>query len=252
MDGSSVSRRSLLWACATAAVLIPGTAENAGTGAVPAPGEDLAEGTLIQVPELNRAMTYDSRIGDSAVVIGDSQTGPETWVARGLDALGYRTVLRGAGGTGYIRGTQRVGSYHQALTRQQWLLPWGHPRLVILQGGGNDVDRATDAELARAVEQMIGEMRRTYPQTQLVMVGVISSGPGAGLGGRRFAADQLVAGVAAEQEVPFLSVGDWWTRLGLEQFLQPDGIHFTPEGHREAGRVFARELGSMLASGTAG
>lgn len=114
MDGSSVSRRSLLWACATAAVLIPGTAENAGTGAVPAPGEDLAEGTLIQVPELNRAMTYDSRIGDSAVVIGDSQTGPETWVARGLDALGYRTVLRGAGGTGYIRGTQRVGSYHQA------------------------------------------------------------------------------------------------------------------------------------------
>ena len=224
MDRASVARRGFLWMGAAAVVLsAPGSERLPGTGT-----------------------------GPSAVVIGDSQTGAGTWVDRGLAELGYRTVLRGAGGTGYTKASGTTGRYHDALTRKEWLLPEGKPELVVLQGGGNDVGYASDQELVRAAEEMITEMRQTYPLSRLVMVGVISSGPGPGPGGSRHAADRLLASVAGDQGVEFLAVGDWWTRFGLNQFLQPDGRHFTPAGHRAAGRVFARELGFLLAAGAAG
>ena len=266
MGSSLVFRRSLLWACAAAVVLsapsaVPGFGTLAGAGpgvkqGTAAAGSDIngssdfSDGSLIRMPGLDRFMTYDAGIEDSAVVIGDSQTGPDTWVARGLAELGYRTVLRGAGGTGYTRGYGSVGSYYTALTRQQWLLPWGNPKLVVLQGGGNDVGKATDRELAGAAEQMIAEMRRTYPQSRLVMVGVISSDTVAGRARRE--ADRLLASVARDQGVEFLRVGDWWSRYELQRLLEPDGRHFTPEGHRAAGRVFARELGTLLEAGRSG
>ena len=204
------------------------------------------QGSLIRVPGLERTMTYDAAIGRSAVVIGDSQTGPGTWVDRGLAELGYRTVLRGAGGTGYTVGNGTVGSYYTALTKEQWLLPYGNPKLVILQGGGNDAGRAGDAEIAKAATTLVREVRRTYPQSRLVMVGVISTKKTSS-GIRRAEVDQALAGVAAREGVEFLSVGDWWDRYALGPLLQPDGRHFTAAGHQAAGAVFARELGRLLA-----
>ena len=207
---------------------------------------DFEHGSLIRVPELNRIMTSDAAVSGSAVVIGDSQTGTGTWIDQGLSALNFRTVLRGAGGTGYIQGNGSIGSYYTALTEEQWVLPWGTPALVVLQGGGNDAGKATDAEIAAAAAQMIKELRRTYPQSRLVMVGVISSGRGPA-GSRRTAVDSLLAGVAEKNGVEFLSVGDWWTKFGLGDYLQPDGRHFTTSGHQLAGHVLARELGALLA-----
>ena len=204
------------------------------------------QGSLIRVPRLERMMTYDPAIARSAVVIGDSQTGPDTWVDRGLAELGYRTVLRGAGGTGYTVGNGTVGSYYTALTKEQWLLPYGNPKLVILQGGGNDAGRAADAEIATAATALVREVRRTYPQSRLVMVGVIST-KRSPAGIRRAEVDQVLSGVAAHEGVEFLSVGDWWDRYSLGPMLQPDGRHFTAAGHQAAGTVFARELGRLLA-----
>ncbi|MBP3044539.1 SGNH/GDSL hydrolase family protein [Arthrobacter jiangjiafuii] len=202
-------------------------------------------GSLIRVPGLERMMTYDAAIARSAVVIGDSQTGPDTWVDRGLKELGFRTVLRGAGGTGYTVGNGTVGSYYTALVKEQWLLPYGNPKLVILQGGGNDAGRAADSEIAKAAAGLVREMRRTYPHSRLVMVGVIST-KRTSAGIRRAEVDQVLAGVAAQEGVEFLSVGDWWDRYSLRPLLQPDGRHFTAAGHQAAGTVFATELGRLL------
>ena len=206
---------------------------------------DFQHGSLIRVPKLGRIMTYDPRIAQSAVVVGDSQAGPDTWVGKGLSALGYTPVIRGAGGTGYVQGNGTVGSYPQALKRQEWLLPWGDPRLVVLQGGGNDAG-ATDAAIRDGALQMIREMRRTYPASRLIMVGVIAGGSTAG-SARRVQMDALLAGVAKAQNVEFLSIGDWWGKYSLGSYLQPDGRHFTAAGHTNAGKVFARELGAALA-----
>ncbi len=212
---------------------------------------DFENGSLIRVPELGRVMTWDPEISRSAVVIGDSQTGPGTWVDQGLTALGYRTVLRGAGGTGYVQGNGTVGNYYTALTRHQWVLPWGNPRLVVLEGGGNDAWEASDIQIADAAQKMIREARRTYPQSRLVMVGVISSGRNT-VDSRRTAVDSLLAGVAGKQGVEFLSVGDWWTRYPLAELREDDGRHFTAAGHRAAGQILARELGALLAGGQPG
>ncbi|WP_104052607.1 MULTISPECIES: SGNH/GDSL hydrolase family protein [unclassified Arthrobacter] len=209
---------------------------------------DFENGSLIRVPELDRVMTWDPEIAGSAVVIGDSQAGPGTWVDQGLAELGYRTVLRGAGGTGYVQGNGTIGNYYTALTRQQWVLPWGTPKLVVLEGGGNDASNASDTEIAEAAESMIREARRTYPQSRLVMVGVISSGLDSA-GSRRTAVDTLLAGVARSQGVEFLSVGDWWSRFSLGEYRERDGRHFTAAGHQAAGHILARELGTLLSSG---
>lgn len=209
---------------------------------------DFEHGSLIRVPELGRVMTWDPEIAGSAVVIGDSQAEPGSWMDQGLAGLGYRTVLRGAGGTGYVQDNGTVGNYYTALTQQQWVLPWGTPKLVVLQGGGNDASNASDAEIADAAQTMIREARRTYPASRLVMVGVISSGPGTAES-RRTAVDTLLAGVARNEGVAFLSVGDWWTRFSLGEYREPDGRHFTETGHQEAGQVLSRELGALLSSG---
>ncbi|MCC3268025.1 SGNH/GDSL hydrolase family protein [Arthrobacter gengyunqii] len=209
---------------------------------------DFENGSLIRVPELDRVMTWDAEIAGSAVVIGDSQTGPGTWVDQGLTELGYRTVLRGAGGTGYIRGNGSVGNYYTALTQQQWVLPWGTPQLVVLQGGGNDAGIASDVQIAEAARTMIAEARRTYPKSRLVMIGVISSAKGA-VGSRRTAVDALLASVAQQEGVEFLSVGDWWTRFSLGEYRETDGRHFTDAGHRAAGQILSRELGALLSAG---
>ena len=205
---------------------------------------DFEQGSLIRVPELNRIMTLDNAVAESAVVIGDSQTGPDTWVDQGLKALGYQTILRGAGGTGYTVGNGSVGSYRTALVHQQWLLPWGDPALVVLEGGGNDAGASTDGQIAQAAADMIDEMRRTYPQSRLVMVGVISS-PLTDYGSQRTAVDHLLADTAASKGVQFLSVGDWWDRYSLGTQLA-DGRHFTDAGQKAAGAVLARELGALL------
>lgn len=255
-----VLRRGLLWMCVGAALAggvaadhpqaahraeLPAATVSREAGAVPPHrGMKVRDGALIRVSGLDRVMTYDAAIAESAVVIGDSQTGPGTWVARGLAEMGYRTVLRGAGGTGYTAGNGTVGNYYTALTGQQWLLPYGTPKLVVLQGGGNDAWSA-DPDIARAAEAMIGELRATYPQSRLVMVGVISTSRTAA-GVRRAEVDELLAGVAAREGVEFLRVGDWWDRYSLGLLLQPDGRHFTDAGQQAAGTVFARELGRLL------
>ncbi|MFJ7750505.1 SGNH/GDSL hydrolase family protein [Arthrobacter sp. NPDC097144] len=209
---------------------------------------DFEHGALIRVPELNRIMTLEANVAGSAVVIGDSQAGPGSWMDLGLAGLGYRTYLRGAGGTGYIAGNGTVGNYYTALTTQQWLLPWGNPKLVVLQGGGNDAGRGTDAEIAAEAARMIGEVRRTYPHSRLVMIGVISSGSDA-FGSQRTAVDSLLGEVASKHGVEFLSVGNWWSRFGLGGYLEPDGRHFTAAGQKAAAAVLARELGALLAAG---
>lgn len=210
---------------------------------------DFEHGALIRVPELNRIMTLEANVAGSAVVIGDSQAGPGSWMDQGLAGLGYRTYLRGAGGTGYISGNGTVDNYYTALTTQQWLLPWGNPKLVVLQGGGNDAGRATDAEIAAEAARMIGEVRRTYPHSRLVMIGVISSGTDP-FGSQRTAVDSLLGDVASKHGVQFLSVGDWWTRFGLGGYLEPDGRHFTAAGQKAAGGILSRELGTLLAAGS--
>ena len=201
---------------------------------------DFQRGSLMYVPRLGRVMAYDSEVDESAVVIGDSQSGKDTWVGRGLTSLGYAPVILGAGGTGYTRGNGTVDSYPEALEEEEWLLPWGKPALVILQGGGNDAYGASNQAIRHNAIQLIREVRRTYPEARIVVVGVIGTGSG-----RRGEIDNLMGQVAAEQGLDFLSLRDWWSRYSLSSKLD-DGVHLGKAGHDIAAPIFARELKGIL------
>lgn len=201
---------------------------------------DFQKGSLVYVPRLGRIMAFDPGVESSAVVIGDSQAGIDTWVGQGLASLGYAPVIRGAGGTGYTRGNGTVHSYAEALAAEEWLLPWGEPALVVLQGGGNDAAGASDRAIRHGANRLIREIRRTYPETRIVVVGVIGSGSG-----RRGEIDDLLGEVAAGHGLDFLSVKDWWSRYSLGSKLT-DKVHLGQSGHDAAAPVFARELKKVL------
>ncbi|MCC3296705.1 SGNH/GDSL hydrolase family protein [Arthrobacter caoxuetaonis] len=201
---------------------------------------DFQKGTLMYVPRLGRTMAYLPEVEKAAVVIGDSQAGRDTWVGKGLFSLGYHPVILGAGGTGYTQGNGRVGNYPSALEGEEWLMPWGKPGLVVLQGGGNDAHGPSNQAIRQNALQLIREIRRTYPETRIVVVGVIGDG-----GGRRGEVDDLMARVSAEEDLEFLSPKDWWKRYSLGSKLD-DGLHFGRAGHDAAAPVFARELRKIL------
>lgn len=204
---------------------------------------DFQHGSLIYVPATGRVMNVVPGVDESALVIGDSQTAPNSWVGQGLAQAGYRTILRGAGGTGYVRGNGSTGAYAPALETHQWLLPWGTPSLIILQGGGNDTAHSP-AEIRSGAQRLLADVRLSYPTARIIMVGVIGDG-----GGPRKDVDRVLAATAAEAGVAFLSPGDWWTRYGLNGDLRPDGRHLSEAGHARVAGVFAQELTRMAPAG---
>ncbi|MCQ1985410.1 SGNH/GDSL hydrolase family protein [Arthrobacter sp. zg-Y844] len=225
---------------AASAEALPEPAVSGPAESETAPTTAPAAGSLVYMPQTGRMMSVVPGVEDSALVIGDSQAGPDTWVGQGLEQAGYPAIIRGSGGTGYVQGNSTVAGYARALEAQQWLLPWGTPRLIVLQGGGNDTAHPA-ADIRAEALRLIRDLRQSYPSVRIVMVGVIGDGTGP-----RSEVDRVLAAVAAEQGIGFLTPGDWWARYGLNGTLRPDGRHLSPEGHRVAARVFASELARMV------
>ena len=175
---------------------------------------DFQKGTLMFAPRVGRIMSYEP--------------------VRGAVGRSYRGFTGRAGHLGG-QGTVRTGLYSlSSLARAARATPgetarWtttrrrSRPRngccrgetpvLVIIQGGGNDAYGPANAEIRNNAVQLIRELKRTYPHTRIVMVGVIGDGKG-----RRAEIDDLLARVAAEQGLDFLSPKDWWQRYspGIE------------------------------------
>ncbi len=135
----------------------------------------------------------------TAVLIGDSQSEPvvSAGPGRALASLGYTVYFCGRGGTGFVASNGRTGNYIDALQRGDWLLPYGSPPLVVIEGGGNDASRgATDEQISTNAERLIASVRQRYPEARLAMVGTLARGAADG-GGRRTEVDALLGTVAA-------------------------------------------------------
>ena len=180
--------------------------------------------------------------GNTALLIGDSQSAPAAgWPRQALTALGYHVYFCGAGGTGFVAANAKTGNYIDALNRGDWMLPYGSPALVVIQGGGNDAGKgASDARITANAEKLIGALRKRYPGAALAMIGTLALGADHG-GGRRTEVDTLLGKVAAEQGIPFVSVGDWMTRHDLLQYAS-DRVHLRPEGHQKLGAILSTAL----------
>jgi acyl-CoA thioesterase-1 len=234
---------------AAAPVANPGEAVAAGSAllddlAVADPAS-LPAGTLYRNPANGRDEVIVDDIHRTALLIGDSQSEPSgSWPRRALAGLGYDVFFCGKGGTGFVASNGATGNYVDALQRGDWHLPYGYPPLVVIEGGGNDAKHgAGDEQITANAERLIVTLKQRYPGAKFAMVGTLAKGADHG-GGRRVEVDALLGAVAADQGIPFVSVGDWLTRYGLEAQLA-DAVHLNDDGHRAAGALLLDRLSSL-------
>ncbi|MET3810370.1 GDSL-type esterase/lipase family protein [Arthrobacter sp. UYEF3] len=207
--------------------------------------ESMPAGTLYRNPVNGRDEVIVKDIRHTAVLIGDSQSEPVTgWTRQGLGRAGYGVFFCGLGGTGFVAANGKTGNYIDALQRGDWKLPYGAPPLVVIQGGGNDAARgATDAQIAANADRLVAALRQRYPGSKMLMIGTLARGANYG-GGRRTQVDTLLGTIAARQEIPFVSVGDWLTKYDLTRLLV-DGVHMNAEGNVALGVLLGKRLQDM-------
>lgn len=198
--------------------------------------------SIVANPASGREEVIVANIRQTALLIGDSQSEPAVgWPREALTAMGYDVFFCGAGGTGFVAGNNRTGNYPDALERGDWRLPYGSPPLVVIQGGGNDAAiGASDQQIADNADRLIAALKQRYPGTTLAMIGTLALGADQG-GGRRTEVDALLGGVAAQHQIPFVSVGDWMSKYKLSKFAA-DGVHLSTEGHQELGTVLSEKF----------
>jgi acyl-CoA thioesterase-1 len=228
-------------------VAAPGEAVAAGSPVVSDLGatvdpSSLPAGALYRNPANGRDEVIVGNIAHTALLIGDSQSEPQgSWPRRALAGLGYEVFFCGKGGTGYVASNGTTGNYVDALQRGDWHLPYGFPPLVVIEGGGNDAKQgASNEQISANADRLITTVKQRYPGAKLVMVGTLGKGAEHG-GARRAEVDALLGTVAADHRIPFVSVGDWLTRYGLEGQLK-DGVHMNSEGHRALGALLGERL----------
>ncbi|MDR7082325.1 acyl-CoA thioesterase-1 [Arthrobacter ginsengisoli] len=205
----------------------------------------LPAGSIYRNPGSGRNEVVVEDIARTAVLIGDSQSEPAiSWPRKALASLGYAVHFCGRGGTGFVASNGATGNYPDALQRGDWLLPYGSPPLVVIEGGGNDASRgATDRQIADNAERLIASVRLRYPGARLAMVGTLARAAADG-GGRRTEVDALLGAVAARHSIPFVGVGDWLTRYNLTNSMA-DGVHMDPAGHAALAGLLAQRLASF-------
>ncbi|MDJ0354104.1 SGNH/GDSL hydrolase family protein [Pseudarthrobacter sp. PH31-O2] len=205
----------------------------------------LRPGTVYRNPANGRNEMVVADISRTAVLIGDSQSEPtSSWPRRALASLGYEVHFCGRGGTGFVASNGATGNYIDALQHGDWLLPYGSPPLVVIEGGGNDASRgASDAQISANAERLIASIRQRYPEARLAMVGTLARGAANG-GGRRSEVNTLLGTVAARNSIPFVGVGDWLTRYNLTNSMA-DGVHMNPAGHTALGLLLAGRLDDL-------
>lgn len=216
------------------------------TRSAPSPSAlNLPVGSLYKNPANNRNELVLADVRHTAVLIGDSQAMPkDSWPQQGVAALGYKLHVVGMGGTGFVATNGKTGNYIDALQRGDWVLPYGEPPLIVIEGGGNDAtQRATDAQITSNAERLLAALTKRYPGSKLAMIGTLARGANYG-GARRTEVDALVGRIAAKHGIPFVSAGDWLTRYNAVGDLQ-DGVHLKPAGHAKLGAVLARELTAL-------
>lgn len=218
----------------------------AGVGPAEPDPAKLPPCSIITNPASGREEVVVANVRQTALLIGDSQSEPVMgWPREALTAMGYDVFFCGAAGTGFVASHNRTGNYLEALQRGDWRLPYGDPPLIVVQGGGNDAAvGAGDQQITDNADRLIAALKERYPGATLVMVGTLALGADHG-GGRRTEVDTLLGRVAAQHNIPFVSVGDWMTKYDLLKFAA-DGVHLSTEGHQELGAVLAakfKELG---------
>lgn len=182
--------------------------------------------------------------GSTAVLICDSQCSGDSWIDQGARGAGFSNIAKfGYPGSGYLApiGGSAAGVV-ESVARNLVLLPEGDPGVVIVTLGGNDTaQKRPTAEVTAAEGQLIGLLRQAYPNTPIVVNGVMSRSDAAHAARR--AMDAAVTEEARTQGVSAISVAGWVSDYSAPQ---ADAVHLTPAGHAKIAPHYAEALRAVL------
>ncbi|SEE36734.1 LGFP repeat-containing protein [Arthrobacter alpinus] len=180
----------------------------------------------------------------TVVMLCDSQCDGDSWSEQGARANGYTHIIsRDYGGGGYSAWAGVLASsVTEALFANRVNLPQGDPGLVMLTLGGNDATQGnSDAQIVSDLRRMILRIKQMYPNSKLVINGVMSRTDADH--NRRRAVDALVMAEAQRQGISHVSVAGWGTTLKAKY---RDNIHLSPDGHNTVAPRYAAALAEAL------
>lgn len=192
-----------------------------------------------------------------ALVIGDSQVLPTSWVGLGLSGAGFTSHMFRCGGVGFV--ASRPGtcpSYYQGVIESVWALPGGTPGVIYLDASGNDM--YVNEDEMKATEQtqdrqtrVIQQLQRMYPSSKIVLGGVVSmsesAAPDPQKAHKRHTANEAAKVVAQHTGVLFMDTSDWLT-LYLAEGDMADSLHLKDETQYKMAAPFAARMRELLAS----
>lgn len=150
--------------------------------------------------------------------------------------LGYRPEVRGAGGTGFVQANPEYNLPPYLGQIDDGELDVKNPRLVVIQGGSNDVGEPADQVRANA-RKVLQIARGKYPNALLILVGPMDTYGGYG---DSIPIRNALRSVAKKLHVPFIDAMKW--TAGRDDLLCSDYVHPTYAGHVYLGHKLAKAL----------
>jgi lysophospholipase L1-like esterase len=150
--------------------------------------------------------------------------------------LGYRTTVRGAGGTGFVAANPDYDLPPYLEQIQDGALDLRNPKLVVIEGGSNDVGRPV-GQVREHARKILRIAAHKYPRALLVLVGPLD--PYGGYDDS-IPIRNALRGVARRLEVPFIDDMTWFA--GHPEWLCDDYVHPTYAAQGELGKRLAKAL----------
>jgi len=175
--------------------------------------------------------------GDSYFVGGGCSPDAEQDMAyRAGTALGYRTTVRGAGGTGFVAANPDYDLPPYLAQIHDGALDLRNPKLVVIAGGSNDVGLPLD-QVKQNASKILRIARKKYPPALLVLVGPMDA-----YGGYddSIPIRDALRSVAKKLDVPFVDDMTWLA--GHPDWLCPDYVHPTYAAQVPLGQRLAKAL----------
>lgn len=175
--------------------------------------------------------------GDSLIAGTGAVPRRPVQVRAATDRLGWQGFVDAQGGTGYTTGGAHGRTYLDRLRHDRFLAT--RYDVIVLEGGTNDARHGSLTRLRGAALKTVDFLRRRQPQARLVLVGAYAP-PGVDL--RRYAAaDQILAGVAADRGLQYISQLPY-SDVVAAGFLSRDHYHPSDAGYDVMGRDLAAAL----------
>lgn len=171
----------------------------------------------------------------SAAILGDSFTeAADGYAAQLANLMGWDAEIMGQGGTGYVNPGHAEENESAFPDRVPAIVELA-PQVVVVQGSTNDGD---GSGLREAADSVYSQLKAGLPESQIVAVGPV--GAPAIPREKVDTARSTLAEAAAAHGIPFIDpVEEGWL---ADPALFADGVHPTPEGHKQLASLIAEAI----------